>query len=174
MVIRLAPELKLNQIKLEDVGVCEPVCCLSERSELVELDIFFPHISKTLVGEARTRSRILPPCRDALELWPSRTSLTGIVGRELRFVCPVSCCHLSDEKHFASPRPLFVSFWNVEFCHIFIVEFDTVMFLHLGNMTFLRISKSSAFRKLKCLRRGLSLSWAWDKMLTLLAGRENY
>lgn len=172
MVIRLAPQLKLNQIKLEDVGVCEPVCYLSEeRSELVELDIFFPHISKTHVGEVRTRSRISPSCRDALELWPSRTSLTGIVGRELRFVCPVCCCHLSDEKHFASPRPPFEMLNFARFC---IVEFDTIMFLHLGNMTFLRIWKSSAFRKLRCLRRGLSLSWAWDKMLTLVAGRENY
>lgn len=85
MVTRLVPELKLNQN--QKVSVC--VRCLSEERPKPGL---FPRVTGATFPQCGLDqlSEISPSCRDALELWPSVTSPTGIVGREPRFVCPVS------------------------------------------------------------------------------------
>lgn len=101
MVTRPVPELKLNQN--QKISVC--VCSVCERPK----PGLFPRGRRCLISIPRGEkcgldqlSEISPSCRDALELWPSVTSLDRDRGKGASVCLPRLCCRVSAEKHFFS------------------------------------------------------------------------
>lgn len=112
--------------------------------------------------------RIFPSGRDTLERRPSVTSPTRIVGREPRPVCPAPVVVSVPYKPFCS--------WTTSAC--LLSKCGTLSrsrpYVSQKNVPFLGMSgELSAVRPLKRLRRVFCLGWAWDKVPTLVAGREN-